>query len=265
MGKNLISHVISFFLLFGSQRLLGLWSVSFVFSFGSAFAAADEATIAVASNFIIPMQTLTIEFEKNSEHTVKLVSGSSGRFFAQISHGAPFDLFLSADNEKPQKLIDDGFALPTSLFTYAYGRLVLWNAETHHVMNASTLSVTPFDHLAIANDKLAPYGRAAKEVLIQLGLEKETRSKWVVGENISQTYQFVASKNAKYGFIAASQWQREGSGWLVPDTLHRPIQQDAVILTRAKQNKAVFELVDYLQSPAAAVIIEGYGYQVIQP
>lgn len=224
--------------------------------------SAEQVTVAVAANFITPMHKLTAEFEKNTQHTVKLVSGSSGRFFAQINHGAPFDLFLSADSDKPQKLIDSGLGLATSSFTYAYGRLVLWKASSQQDINAKTLSIASFDRLAIANAKLAPYGKAAKEVLVQLGLEKATRSKWVVGENISQTYQFVASKNAEYGFIAASQWQTQDAGWLVPETLHQPIQQDAVILTRAKDNKAAFDLVDYLQSPAAAAIIQDYGYQV---
>jgi molybdate transport system substrate-binding protein len=228
----------------------------------SANSAAGEVTVAVAANFIKPMQQLVIEFEKHSHHSVTIVSGSSGRFFAQISHGAPYDVFLSADSEKPQKLIDSGLALASSLFTYAYGRLVLWSANSDQVITASSLSKTPFKHLAIANDRLAPYGKATKEVLVKLGLEQKTRSKWVVGENISQTYQFVSSQNAQYGFIAASQWQGQGSGWLVPEHLHQPIQQDAVILTRAKDNKAVFELVEYLQSPAAADIIQNHGYQV---
>jgi molybdenum ABC transporter molybdate-binding protein len=228
----------------------------------SAITAAEQVTVAVAANFINPMQQLVIEFEKHSRHNVTLVSGSSGRFFAQISHGAPYDVFLSADSEKPRKLIDSDLALASSLFTYAYGRLVLWSANSDQVITASSLSKTSFKHLAIANETLAPYGKATKEVLVQLGLEQETRSKWVVGENISQTYQFVSSQNAQYGFIAASQWQGQGSGWLVPEHLHQPIQQDAVILTRAKDNKAVFELVEYLQSPAAAVIIQNHGYQV---
>lgn len=230
----------------------------------SAITAAEQVTVAVAANFINPMQQLVIEFEKHSNHTVILVSGSSGRFFAQISHGAPFDLFLSADSEKPQKLIDSDLALASSLFTYAYGRLVLWSANSDQVINATSLAKTPFKHLAIANDILAPYGKATKEVLVQLGLEQETSSKWVVGENISQTYQFVSSQNAQYGFIAASQWQGQGSGWLVPEHLHQPIQQDAVILTQGQDNKAVFDLVEYLQSPAAAVIIQNHGYQVAQ-
>ena len=224
--------------------------------------SADEITVAVASNFITPMQKLAADFEQNSEHSVKLVSGSSGRFYAQISHGAPFDLLLSADSEKPAQLINDGLALPSSLFTYAYGRVVLWTAEVGQVVNEKTLSNAEFAHLAIANSKLAPYGKAAKEVLTQLGLDKETRLKWVVGENISQTYQFVASQNAQYGFIAASQWLGQGSGWLIPEALHQPIQQSAVILNRASDKQAVFELVEYLQSPAAAVIIQDYGYQV---
>jgi molybdate transport system substrate-binding protein len=228
----------------------------------SSITAAEHVTIAVAANFINPMQQLIIEFEKHSHHTVTLVSGSSGRFFAQISHGAPYDLFLSADSKKPQKLIDAKLAIASSLFTYAYGRLVLWSADSGQIINATSLSNSDFDHLAIANAKLAPYGKAAKEVLLNLALENQTRSKWVVGENISQAYQFVASQNAEYGFIAASQWQGQGSGWLVPEHLHQPIQQDAVILTRAKDNKAVFELVEYLQSPAAAIIIQDHGYQV---
>jgi molybdenum ABC transporter molybdate-binding protein len=232
----------------------------------SSNASAEKITVAVAANFISPMNKLIADFEQVSGHRVTLVSGSSGRFFAQIHHGAPFDVFLSADNDKPLKLIDLGLALPASLFTYAYGRLVLWGVdgkgEIKQEINADTLSQENFNHLAIANAKLAPYGKAAKEVLLHLGLDKKTRAKWVVGENISQTYQFVASQNAEYGFIAASQWQTKKSGWLVPEHLHQPIQQDGVILTRAKGSKAAFELVEYLQSPAAAVIIQDYGYQV---
>lgn len=225
-------------------------------------AMAEQLTVAVAANFVSPMKKLVTEFEKKNKHHVTLVSGSSGRFFAQISHGAPFDLLLSADSDKPKKLIDAGLALPNSVFTYAYGRLVLWSPRSDKTITADSLSAGDFNHLAIANAKLAPYGKAAKEVLMQLGLEKALRSKWVVGENISQTYQFVASQNAQYGFIAASQWQGTGSGWLIPENLHQPIQQDAVVLSRAKNNKAAFELIEYLQSPAAAVIIQGYGYQV---
>jgi molybdate transport system substrate-binding protein len=188
----------------------------------SSSIAAEQVMVAVAANFMIPMKTLAAEFENNT---------------------------------------DLGLALPSSLFTYATGRLVLWGVNKQEI-TSKTLSTVDFNHLAIANAKLAPYGQAAKEVLVQLGLEQETRSKWVVGENISQTYQFVASKNADYGFIAASQWQGQGSAWLVPANLHQPIQQDAVILTSAKDNRAVFDLVEYLQSPAAAVIIQDYGYQV---
>ncbi len=228
----------------------------------SSTASAEQVVVAVAANFITPMKKLASEFESNNQHTIKLVSGSSGRFFAQIKHGAPFDLFLSADNDKPQKLIDSGLAISNSLFTYAYGRLVLWSADNKRALNEDSLSIADFDRLAIANAKLAPYGKAAKEVLGQLGLEKATRSKWVVGENISQTYQFVASQNAEYGFIAASQWLSSGPGWLVPEAYHQPIQQDAVILSRAKDNKAVIKLIEYLQSPEASIIIESYGYQV---
>lgn len=229
----------------------------------SSAASAQQLTVAVAANFVMPMKAIITDFEQKSHHEIKLVSGSSGRFFAQINHGAPFDIFLSADTDKPQKLIDSGLALPHSLFTYAYGRLVLWSADNDREVSMEALSENKFDHLAIANAKLAPYGKAAKEVLAQLDLEKATRSKWVIGENISQTYQFVASQNAELGFIAASQWKNNRSGWLVPEKLHQPIQQNAVILTRAKDNKAAFELVEYLQSPAAAVIIQAYGYQVV--
>jgi molybdate transport system substrate-binding protein len=234
----------------------------------SPLVLAEKITVATAANFIAPMHKLITKFEQQSHHQVTLVSGSSGRFFAQIYHGAPFDVFLSADSDKPQKLIGLGLALPSSLFTYATGRLVLWGGDRKQKIkqeiSEKTLAMADFDHLAIANAKLAPYGNAAKEVLVRLGLEKETRSKWVVGENISQTYQFVASQNAEYGFIAASQWQDKSSGWLVPEHLHQPIQQDAVILMRAKENKAALALVEYLQSPAAAVIIQQYGYQVAQ-
>jgi molybdate transport system substrate-binding protein len=245
-----------------SPLSLPLICMSFFCFVLSPIVSAGNLKVAVAANFIAPMHKLIADFEQQSNHQVTLVSGSSGRFFAQIYHGAPFDVFLSADAEKPKKLVDLGLAIPNSVFTYAYGRLVLWSADRKQEVNAKTLSEKSFNHLAIANAKLAPYGKAAKEVLLQLGLVKQTRAKWVVGENISQTYQFVASQNAEYGFIAASQVPNLKQGWLVPENLHQAIQQDAVILTRAKGNSAAFELVEYLQSPSAAVIIQDYGYQV---
>lgn len=243
-------------------NLLSLKCIFLVGSMVSATAYSDQVTVAVAANFINPMKQLKEAFEQQTSHKVKLVSGSSGRFFSQISHGAPFDLFLSADSDKPKRLVNSALASAANVFTYAFGRLVLWSADVNREINEASLSIDDYDHLAMANAKLAPYGVAAKEVLRKIGVEKKTRSKWVVGENISQTYQFVVSQNAEYGFIAASQWQSTGPGWLVPVSYHKPIQQDGVILTRAKDNKAALELVEYLQSPAAAVIIQAYGYQV---
>ncbi|MCQ3830247.1 molybdate ABC transporter substrate-binding protein [Microbulbifer elongatus] len=249
-----------------ARTLLGVTLVT-------AFPAAhsDEITIAVASNFSAPMGEIVSEFEASSDHRVRVAFGSSGKLFAQIRHGAPFAAFFSADPDKVRALLAADAADASSRYTYALGRLVLWTTDAELAgRERQALEAGKFRHLAIANPRLAPYGAAALQVIDALGLAEETSSKRVVGENIAQTYQYVASGNAQLGMIALSQVFRDGaithgSGWLVPDTLHQPIQQDAIILKRATQDgkrTAVDAFWTYLQGPEAQGIIESYGYRV---
>ena len=167
---------------------------------------AETITIAVASNFAVVLEDLIDDFESfHAGSKVVLVSGSSGKLYAQIKHGAPFDFFMSADQDKPMKLIEDGFAVPETRFTYAIGALVLWSADPKRIDHSDKiLKSLAFNKLALANSKLAPYGLAAEQVLAKLGLENTSRSRWVQGENIAQVYQFVATQNAELGFVAKS-------------------------------------------------------------
>ncbi|MEQ1592342.1 MAG: molybdate ABC transporter substrate-binding protein [Thiobacillaceae bacterium] len=228
-------------------------------------ASAAETTVAVAANFAEPMKQIAADFERASGHVVKLSTGATGKFYAQIVNGAPFDVLLAADDETPAKLIAEKHAVAGSAFTYASGKLVLWSAKPGFIDNdASALKTGNFTHLSIANARLAPYGRAALETLAALKLDVPP-AKIVTGENIAQTYQFVASGNAELGFVALSQvWKdgklTSGSGWIVPPALHAPIQQDAVLLEKGRDNAAAVALLAYLKSPAARAVVERYGY-----
>ena len=226
---------------------------------------AELATVAVASNFSTPMQTLITRFEQQSGHRIRVAFGSSGKLYAQIEHGAPFDVFLSADTGKPQALIAAGNADANNRFTYAIGRLVLWsgpNGDDSHAM----LSNRQFRKLAIANPHLAPYGTAAIQTLQQFALYEAVKQQLVIGENIAQTYQFIATGNAQLGFVAMAQIIDNGAvpagAWPVPEALYSPIKQDAVLLKHGENNVAARALLDYLRSPAAGVIIEQFGYRL---
>ena len=192
---------------------------------------AGEVIVAVASNFIKPMQKIAKAFEASTEHKVKISFGSSGKLLAQITHGAPFDLFLSADTDKVERLIKQKLAVADSDYIYAHGRLVLWSASADYIDESSNILQTgDFKYIALADPKLAPYGQAANEVMQSLAVDKLLNSKLVTGENISQTYQFVSTGNAKLGFVALSQvkhldQEKQGSHWLVPSKLHQPIAQ----------------------------------------
>lgn len=229
---------------------------------------AAELTVAVASNFTAPAKYLAEEFEAQSEHQVRLVFGSSGRFFAQISNGAPFDLFFSADQEKPQELIENGLAIDDSLFTYALGGLVLWSRDEQLIQSSpAVLSSSQFRRLSIANARHAPYGIAAEEVLSNLNLLANLQSKLVRGENIAQTFQFVFTGNAELGFVAKSQVYQDdilisGSAWQVTEDLYSPIRQDAVLLQRASTNDAARAFLAFVRSGRGRSIIRSYGYVV---
>ncbi|MBU1361533.1 MAG: molybdate ABC transporter substrate-binding protein [Gammaproteobacteria bacterium] len=231
-------------------------------------AQAAEVQVAVAANFAGPMKAIAADFEKATGHTVALSSGSTGKFFAQIQAGAPFDVFLSADDTTPAKLDEAGHAVPGTRFTYAIGKLALWSARPDGVdAEGKVLSTGKFDHLAIASPKLAPYGAAAIETLTQLGLLDKLSPRFVQGESIGQTFGFVSTGSAELGFVALSQiWEggkvKSGSAWVVPARLHSPIRQDAILLKKGKDNAAAGALLAYLRSDAAKAVIRSYGYDV---
>jgi molybdate transport system substrate-binding protein len=231
----------------------------------SVFAA--EVQVAVAANFTAPMQKITADFEKATGHKAQLAFGATGKFYAQIKNGAPFEILLAADDETPVKLEKEGLAVSGSRFTYAIGQLALWSAKPGYVDDTGTvLKQGAFDHLALANPKLAPYGAAAVETLNKLGLLAALQPKFVQGENIAQTFQFVSTGNAELGFVALSQVYeggklKSGSAWIVPSALHAPIRQDAVILARGKGNPAALALMKYLKEDKARAIIKAYGYE----
>ena len=230
-------------------------------------ATAETITIAVASNFIVTMDTLVNEFEAESGHEVQVSYGSSGRIYAQIINGAPFDMFFSADQEKPELLEENGQAVRGSRFSYAIGTLVLWSKNSSLNLNqGEILRQGNFNKLSMANPRLAPYGVAAVQVLAYLGVEDATRDKWVLGENIAQAYQFVETGNADLGFVALSQVMvsgslKAGSVWFIPTEQYSPIRQDVVLLTRGQNKQAAVEFLDFLQSSQARSIIEDYGYR----
>ncbi len=226
-------------------------------------AFADEARVAVAANFSGPAEMLVEQFELLQPHRIELVTGSSARFYAQVRNGAPFDAFLSADREKPALLVDEGLAAADSLRTYAVGRLVLWTAAPALEISSDTLAANVDGKIAMANQRLAPYGIAAQEVIENLGLSEQLAENLITGENVSQAYQFVATGNAPLGFVALSQVGRngvieQGSGWLVPAEMHSPIRQYAVLLN--EQNVAAGAFLDFLRGPEARRIIYSFGY-----
>lgn len=229
-------------------------------------ALAAEVSVAVAANFTAPMQKIAADFEKDTGHKAQLAFGSTGKFYAQIKNGAPFEILLAADDETPAKLEKEGLAVAGSRFTYAIGQLALWSAKPGYVDDqGAVLKQGAFAHLAIANPKLAPYGAAAVETLNKLGLLAALQPKFVQGENIAQTYQFVSTGNAELGFVAVSQVVengklKSGSAWIVPASLHSPIRQDAVVLTPGKDNPAATALVKFLKTDQARAVIQSYGY-----
>ena len=224
--------------------------------------------VAVAANFAAPMRSLAQTFEKNTGHKVIVALGATGQLYAQIKNGAPFDVLLAADDETPKKLQAEGLAVPGSRATYAIGRLVLWSRRDGLIdAQGEFLSAGRFDRIAIANPKLAPYGLAAIEVIETLGLTQAIKPKLVEASNITQAHQFVASGNAEIGFVALAQVAeggkiKSGSGWLIPESLHSPIQQDLVLLKRGKANPAAQQLIEFLRSENAKAVIRSYGYSL---
>ncbi|WP_462380804.1 molybdate ABC transporter substrate-binding protein [Pseudomonas sp. Marseille-QA0892] len=229
---------------------------------------AQDLQVAVAANFTAPVQALAPGFEKATGHRLVASFGSTGQFYAQIKNGAPFQVFLAADDSTPERLEKEHEIVPGSRFTYAIGKLVLWSPESDYIdEKGQVLQQNAFKHLSIANPKTAPYGLAATQTLDRLGLTEMIEGKLVEGQNITQAYQFVSSGNAELGFVALSQVSadgqlKSGSAWRVPEDLYDPIRQDAVILKGAKDNEAAQAFVQYLRSPEAAKVIESFGYSL---
>jgi molybdate transport system substrate-binding protein len=241
--------------------------LAFQLTLTSCQSYAGEIRVAAASNFRSALSALATQFEQTSEHQVTLIFGSTGKHFAQIMNGAPYDLFFAADSERPRRLEEEHRAVPGSRFTYARGKLVLWSPKPGYVdSRGEILDHGNFRHLAIANPTLAPYGEAAREVLISLGYWQQLSTRLVRGENVGQTFLFVSSGNAELGFVAWPQLLQKGvptggSYWLVPANLYRPIEQQAVLLN---ESEAAHAFVLFIRSSKAASIIRAHGYDIAE-
>jgi len=249
------------------QRIIRIYAVGFVAALlgliSVASAAADEIRVAVASNFADTMREITGRFEQQSGHKVTLVFGSTGMHYAQIRNGAPFDAFFAADVKRPKLLEEEGITLADSRFTYAVGKVVLWSPDADYVDPAGeVLEQGDFRHLALANPKLAPYGRAARQVLKKRGQWQNLQDRMVRGENVGQAFQFVKSGNAELGFVAWSQIKRPGqpmagSWWAIPPALYSPVEQQAVLLNA---NPVARDFLTFVRGNEALRIIGAYGY-----
>jgi molybdate transport system substrate-binding protein len=233
----------------------------------AANAQAAEIKVAVASNFASTLKEIAVEFQKDTGHQLAITPGATGKFYAQISNGAPFDVFLSADDETPRKLVQEGKAIAASQFTYAIGRLALWSPSPDLVdKNADILKTDKFKYIAIANTKVAPYGQAAVQTMQKLGVLSKIEPRVVQGESIAQTYQFVSTGNAQLGFVALSQILengkiKTGSAWIVPEEMHEQLKQDAVVLKSCNQTSVCQALMDYLKSEKVKRMMASYGYK----
>lgn len=228
---------------------------------------AGEVSVAVASNFVAPLERLSPLFQKESGHTVKVTQGASGKLYAQIKKGAAFDVFLSADEELPKRLMQEGAAVTGSRFVYATGRLMLWSAQPGFVDDKGlVLNRGNFNLLAIPNPVNSPYGVAAKETLTKLTMWNAMQRKLDKGDDVIETYRFAATERAELAFIPLSQVMRDGkigagSWWLVPPEMHNPIRQSAVLLTTAKDPAAAKAFLVFLKSEKAVKVMRGFGYE----
>lgn len=250
------------------QRPLIFTALAWLSSALAGSACGAEVQVAVAANFAAPFRKIAATFQADTGHTAVAVVGSTGKFYAQIKAGAPFDVLLAADDETPRKMEEEGLAVKGHRFTYAIGKLVLWSAKAGLVdPQGDVLKKINFEHLALANPKLAPYGAASVEVLKAMGLYDTLARKIVQGESISQAHQFVSTGNAELGFLALSQIVTPdkpavGSWWLIPSKYYTPILQDAALLTKASSNPAAIALLKYLKADKAKAVIKSYGYEL---
>jgi molybdate transport system substrate-binding protein len=225
---------------------------------------ADKTHVAVAANFNEPAREIAALFRKKTGHEAILITGASGAFYTQITHGAPFEVFLSADEERPRLAAENGFAVRDSRFTYAIGKLVLWSRVVDVTDGAAALKAGNFRKLSIANPASAPYGAAAVDTMKALEVWDALQPKLVQGSSIAQAFQFIDTRNAELGFIALAQLYgvKGGTRWIVPDKFHAPILQDAVLLKKGANNKAAKAFLAFLKGPEARAVIERFGYAI---
>jgi molybdate transport system substrate-binding protein len=249
--------------------LRGLTAVVSLLSLLSMPLHAAEISAAVAANFAAPMERIAALFHKESGHSVKISVAASGKLYTQIRGGAPFDVFLSADEEMPKRLLQEGLAVGGSRFVYASGRLLLWSVQPGLVdEKGAVLNSGNFDSLAYANPSLSPYGIATRETLTKLTMWNAMQKKLKKADDVIQTYQLAATENADMAFIALSQVMRDGkvmtggSWWLVPPELHNPIRQSEVLLSGAKEPAAAQALLAFLKSEKARAVMRGFGYAI---
>ena len=243
-----------------------LLSLATLLLLASGPAAAGEVTVAVAANFTGAAKEIAEAFHDETGDDVRLSFGSTGRLYAQILHGAPFEVFLAADAERPARAIEEGFGVPDTAFTYALGALVLYSLDPDLVDGGGQVLFHPerFGKLAIANPGAAPYGKAAVETMQALGVYDRLEGQLVTGENITQAYQFVATGNASLGFVALSQVidRKDGSRFEVPERFHAPIAQDAVLLKAGANNSAASAFLSFLKGDVARKIVGNHGYRL---
>ncbi|MBN2866336.1 MAG: molybdate ABC transporter substrate-binding protein [Thiotrichales bacterium] len=237
----------------------------------SAHVYAEKATVAVAANFTKTIESVNEAFvKKHPEHTIRFSFGPTGKLFAQISNGAPFDAFFAADEKRAQKTIENGLGVDGSYFVYAQGKIALYSAKFPVANEPLTvLKQAKFNHLAIANPKTAPYGDRSQAFLQKMGLYDAVKAKIVNGESIAHAFQYVATGNADIGFVAMSQIvdpqspiYQKGQYWVVPQADYKPINQGAVITKRGQDNAAIKDFMAFMKTPEAIKIIENYGYGV---
>ncbi len=250
----------------GAMRMLRSVAAAFglIILLFAESAEAGQTHVAVAANFTEPAREIAKLFREKTGHEAILIFGASGAFFTQITHDAPFEVFLSADEERPRLAVEQGYAMPDSRFTYAIGKLVLWSRVLDVADGEAVLRAGKFSKLAIANPNSAPYGAAAIETMKALGVFDQLQPKLVRGNSISQAFQFVDTRNAEIGFVALAQLHgvTAGTRWLVPENLHSPIRQDAVLLKRGANDDASKAFLAFLKGPEARAIIESFGYSL---
>lgn len=245
------------------------FTVSLAFGLAALLSSAtyaDSVQVGVAANFAPTLKAMADDFSQQTRHTLLISPEATGKLYAQIKNGAPYEVFLSADQTTPKKLADEGDAIASSQFTYAIGKLALWSADPTLIdAQGEVLKTGEARHLAIANPKTAPYGAAAVSVMEALGVYSRWQARLVQGENIAQAFQFIGTGNAELGFVALSQIMRDGkltrgSAWIVDPGLHSPLRQDVILLKRGERNPAAIALMQYLQGTAAKQLMHQHGY-----